>query len=64
MSSTLAAKRMEESLDARDWGALGTLAQRMVDDMFAFLAGVCTRPAWRPGPHKVRERGANAKSDL
>lgn len=58
MGTRSAAEQLEESLDPRDWNDLRTLGHRMVDDMFAFLEGVSTRPAWQPVPDKVRERFA------
>ena len=56
METRLAAKQLEESLDPQDWNDLRTLGHRMVDDMFAFLEEVSTRPAWQPVPEQVRER--------
>jgi aromatic-L-amino-acid/L-tryptophan decarboxylase len=49
----------EQTLDPQDWSGLRALGHRMLDDMFAYLEAVRTRPAWQP----VSERARKALSD-
>lgn len=44
----------EETLDPQDWGAMRTLAHRMVDDMLDYLQTVRERPVWQPTPEDVQ----------
>jgi len=46
----------EETLDPEDWGAIRTVAHRMVDEMLDHLATIRKRAPWRPIPDDVRER--------
>jgi aromatic-L-amino-acid decarboxylase len=52
--STMAATRLEETLDPQDWSALRALGHEMVDEMLAYLENVRERPAWQPLPEKVK----------
>jgi glutamate/tyrosine decarboxylase-like PLP-dependent enzyme len=48
--------RAEETLDPEDWDELRALGHRMIDDMFAYLSSVRTRPAWQPVPAEIKEQ--------
>jgi len=55
MNSTTTTSQLELTLDPHDWNSLRTLGHRMVDEMFAFLEGTRSRPAWQRVPDDVRE---------
>ncbi len=46
----------ERGLDPDDWGAFGTDAHALVDEVCEFLRRVDERPVWRSVPADVRER--------
>ena len=45
---------MNDDLDPQDWAALRALAHRALDESFDAIAGIRTRPPWRPIPPQVR----------
>jgi glutamate/tyrosine decarboxylase-like PLP-dependent enzyme len=45
---------MSDDLDPEDWAALRALAHRALDESFDAIAGIRTRPPWRPIPAEVR----------
>jgi aromatic-L-amino-acid/L-tryptophan decarboxylase len=45
----------ELTLDPQNWSSLRELGHRMLDDMFAYLETVRTRPAWQPVSERARK---------
>ena len=45
----------ELTLDPQGWNELRALGYRMLDDMFAYLEGLRTRPAWQPLSKAARQ---------
>lgn len=43
----------QESLDPENWDTLRVLAQRMLDDAFAYLHDVGERPVWQAMPERI-----------
>lgn len=44
------------TLDPQDWPSVRTLAHKMLDDMFDYIAQIRDRPVWQPIPEDVRKR--------
>jgi glutamate/tyrosine decarboxylase-like PLP-dependent enzyme len=49
-----------ETLDPADWGAFRMQAQRMLDDMLAYIEKIRERPVWQPIPDQMRARRSSA----
>jgi len=52
--STMAATKVEETLDPQDWSGLRALGHQMVDEMLSYLESIRERPAWKPLPAEVK----------